>query len=100
MMHSTGNFYISNGRFAGKPCAGLPSIDIEHLKQDSTVGACNNVYEKKYSTHKTDSKWIKLLDINPADCHNTLQFFARQRLHDFPRAKGLNLRRITDGVPK
>lgn len=99
-MHSTENFHICKCCFAGAHSVGLPGIDVDHSKQDSSTEACYNVYEKKYSTHKTDSKWIELLDNNPADCHNTLQYFARHKSENFGRAKGLNLRRITDGVPK
>lgn len=99
-MHSRENNHICKCRLAGANSIGLSGVNVDRPKQDSTMEVYYNVYEKKYSTHKTDSKWIELLDNNPADCHNTLQYYTRQRSQNFARAKGLNLRRITDGVPK
>jgi hypothetical protein len=90
-MYSRNGFSMHDRHFSMWPSYGLPT---------NAVMTANIYNEENNSTHKTDAKWIRSLDVNPENYNCTSQLFARRCFYDLPRAKGLNLRRITDGVPK
>jgi hypothetical protein len=90
-MYSRNGFFTHERHFSRRPFYELCT----------NAGLTANIYNKENnSTHKADAKWIRSLDVNPENYHCTPQLFARRYFSDLPRAKGLNLRRITDGVPK